>query len=124
MRSRYSAFVLGNIDYLLATLHPDYHQKDERVKIQHAMQRHQWRSLRVLAVSPVNKNQGQVEFTAFYTEHENSALPQQLHERSRFVFDQQRWLYTDGDQLPPIKLGRNDSCWCGSGKKLKKCHQG
>ncbi len=20
------------------------------------------------------------------------------------------------------KLGRNDSCWCGSGKKYKKCH--
>jgi hypothetical protein len=20
------------------------------------------------------------------------------------------------------KLGRNDPCWCGSGKKLKKCH--
>src|SRR5579859_7835702 len=21
-----------------------------------------------------------------------------------------------------IKLGRNDLCWCGSGKKFKKCH--
>ncbi len=20
------------------------------------------------------------------------------------------------------KIGRNDPCWCGSGKKLKKCH--
>ena len=20
------------------------------------------------------------------------------------------------------KLGRNDPCWCGSGKKYKKCH--
>jgi preprotein translocase subunit SecA len=20
------------------------------------------------------------------------------------------------------KLGRNDPCWCGSGKKFKKCH--
>ena len=23
---------------------------------------------------------------------------------------------------PDIKLGRNDSCWCGSGKKYKHCH--
>jgi len=21
-----------------------------------------------------------------------------------------------------MKLGRNDPCWCGSGKKYKKCH--
>ena len=20
------------------------------------------------------------------------------------------------------RLGRNDACWCGSGKKYKKCH--
>ncbi len=23
---------------------------------------------------------------------------------------------------PLPKLGRNDTCWCGSGKKYKKCH--
>jgi len=23
---------------------------------------------------------------------------------------------------PHEKLGRNDPCWCGSGKKFKKCH--
>ena len=23
---------------------------------------------------------------------------------------------------PPVKPGRNDPCWCGSGKKYKKCH--
>jgi len=23
---------------------------------------------------------------------------------------------------PHEKLGRNDACWCGSGKKFKKCH--
>jgi hypothetical protein len=28
-------------------------------------------------------------------------------------------------RLPPksaMDLGRNDPCWCGSGKKYKKCH--
>jgi len=24
--------------------------------------------------------------------------------------------------VPAGKLGRNDPCWCGSGKKYKKCH--
>ncbi len=23
---------------------------------------------------------------------------------------------------PELELGRNDACWCGSGKKYKKCH--
>jgi hypothetical protein len=28
-----------------------------------------------------------------------------------------------GDESEPIPvLGRNDSCWCGSGKKYKRCH--
>jgi len=23
---------------------------------------------------------------------------------------------------PDQQIGRNDPCWCGSGKKFKKCH--
>ena len=26
------------------------------------------------------------------------------------------------DEAPDAKPGRNDLCWCGSGKKYKKCH--
>jgi hypothetical protein len=26
-----------------------------------------------------------------------------------------------GRELPPENLGRNDRCWCGSGKKYKRC---
>ena len=29
-------------------------------------------------------------------------------------------LFTKPD--PPPNLGRNDICWCGSGKKYKHCH--
>ena len=25
-------------------------------------------------------------------------------------------------EAPAAKLGRNDDCWCGSGRKYKKCH--
>ena len=28
----------------------------------------------------------------------------------------------DEDTPPAVKPGRNDPCWCGSGKKYKKCH--
>lgn len=26
------------------------------------------------------------------------------------------------DNIQQVKVGRNDLCWCGSGKKYKKCH--
>ncbi len=29
---------------------------------------------------------------------------------------------TENEIAPEIKPGRNESCWCGSGKKYKKCH--
>ena len=26
------------------------------------------------------------------------------------------------DQRPAVRPGRNEPCWCGSGRKYKKCH--
>jgi hypothetical protein len=31
-------------------------------------------------------------------------------------------LKSSGESVPAQKPGRNDICWCGSGKKYKKCH--
>ncbi len=31
-------------------------------------------------------------------------------------------LLTPSPKTPQVVLGRNDLCWCGSGKKYKKCH--
>jgi SEC-C motif-containing protein len=49
-------------------------------------------------------------------------------ERSRFVKESDRWYYVDGLLPTPVtyrreeeKVGRNDPCPCGSGKKYKKC---
>ena len=33
-----------------------------------------------------------------------------------------RWLGFGGPEVIP-ELGRNDRCWCGSGKKYKHCHK-
>lgn len=41
-----------------------------------------------------------------------------LHERSRFLKIDDCWFYIDGVQP---KVGRNDPCPCGSGRKYKKC---
>jgi len=62
-------------------------------------------------------SEGVVEFAADYQGG-------QLHERSRFLKEEGKWFYLNGDILPPVtaaKVGRNDPCPCGSGKKFKKC---
>ncbi len=121
MRSRYSAFSVGNAAYLLASLHPSKRVSETRESLEQSFSGTQWCSLRIISTSSggVGQPSGQVEFLAFYRSGEEIG---QLHERSRFVCENNQWLYCDGDMLPALKLGRNDNCWCGSGLKLKKCH--
>ena len=34
----------------------------------------------------------------------------------------ERWLNPKKTEDKKSALGRNDLCWCGSGKKYKRCH--
>ena len=114
MRSRYTAFYTGNVDYLMATQHPSTRQPDERRLLEGTVNETEWLSLRVL-----NAKANFVEFVAFHRTNDRIG---QLHERSEFTLQSGRWYYLQGVTLPAIKLERNDPCWCGSGRKLKKCH--
>lgn len=120
MRSRYSAFVLGITDYLINTLHHSKRKPDDHQQLQSTIKSTHWQGLSIISKSAGDEkdNIGEVEFVAFFQEQ----TIQQLHENSRFIKEDERWYYLDGDHLPPIKLKRNDPCFCGSGKKLKKCH--
>lgn len=117
MRSRYSAFVKHDIDYLLNTLHPDKRQTDDRQTLQETCQRMQWLGLKIIDFKS-HQNTAEVEFIAFYDDKPIG----QLHERSRFVFENDRWLYVDGNLMPAEKILRNAACFCGSGDKFKRCH--
>lgn len=74
-----------------------------------------------------DENEGYVSFRAFLRD---GGYEYCLAERSRFLFEQGQWFYVDGeidDSTPPkpltiesLKVGRNDPCPCGSGKKHKK----
>ena len=77
----------------------------------------QWLGLKIINHKPSAKT-ATVEFIAFYQDNPIG----QLHEQSRFIQEDEQWYYTDGDILEPIKLSRNEACFCGSGKKLKRCH--
>lgn len=117
MRSRYSAFCLGEVDYLLDTLHPSKRQPNEREALQASIKETHWLGLKIIDHKEVAEL-AEVEFVAFYED----APVSQLHERSRFSREAGRWYYHDGLFLPAIKLGRNEPCFCGSGKKMKHCH--
>lgn len=118
MRSRYSAFVLHDIDYLLASWHPDCHMDQQRRSVEESFADTEWLGLRVIGTQPgKNADEGFVEFQARYripSTRQNAAL----HERSRFLRRGNRWYYVDGSRP---QVGRNDPCPCGSGKKYKKC---
>ncbi len=118
MRSRYSAYVTQNADYLIASWHPDCGASAFRDALKEGFATTQWMGLHVIATQPgKNSDEGYVEFSARY---QDSGDPQTviIHERSRFLRLNERWYYIDG--IKP-QLGRNDLCLCGSGKKYKKC---
>lgn len=117
MRSRYSAFQLGLVDYLLETLHPSKRHPGEREALQKSISQTEWLGLKIIDHKEAN-NLAEVEFVAFYDDDPLG----QLRERSRFSREAGRWFYHDGLFLPPLKLGRNEVCFCGSGKKFKQCH--
>jgi SEC-C motif domain protein len=116
-----SIFTSGNIDYLIATHHPTKRQGADRQTLTQTMAETQWLSLRILNSerSKEATGVGTVEFVAFY---KSQGKIGQLHERSDFVRQNDRWYYLHGNILEPISIGRNDLCWCGSGTKYKKCH--
>ncbi|MGD1898394.1 MAG: YchJ family protein [Phormidesmis sp.] len=147
MRSRYSAFCQGNVDYLIATHHPSMRSDDEPKSLAASVRHTAWKNLLVIKTQKGQKKDktGVVEFVAAYQQAANPSSPvnsailnssanssglvtapkaklQQLHERSRFVREKGQWFYLDGDILPPFEPKRSQPCWCGSGKPFKRCH--
>ncbi|USD39305.1 YchJ family protein [Ferrimonas sp. SCSIO 43195] len=118
MRSRYCAFVEGKADYLLATHHPQYRASLTVEQLADSCRDSDFVGLQIVDVPADSGDQGEVEFKAWYRQGSEILA---LWERSRFQRLEDRWHYCDGDIQPLLKLGRNDPCPCGSGKKAKKC---
>jgi SEC-C motif domain protein len=88
MRSRYTAFVLGDERYLLATWHASTRPAEVR-----AEPGTKWLGLDVRAHREVDAGHAEVEFVARCRIAGRGA---RLHERSRFVREEGRWYYVDG----------------------------
>ena len=124
MRSRYSAFVQADIDYILATYASKTRPVEERDDILKWTQSVKWLGLEVLKTEKgeVNDSEGWVEFKACFKEDGQNQI---MHERSYFQKENAAWVYVSGEypkEEEKEKLpNRNDPCFCGSGKKFKKC---
>ena len=93
MRSRYSAYVLGDEAYLLATWHPD--TRPTALDLATAPPP-RWLGLQVKSHRTLNAEHATVEFVARY---KINGRAHRLHEISRFEKLAGRWVYRDGDLL-------------------------
>lgn len=127
MRSRYAAYAAGAVDYLGDTLHPEHREDWDRDATARWAEQSEWTGLEIRSTEAgeASDDVGFVEFVAAFKEAGEDKIH---HERSRFLKQDGRWYYVDGQLPKPMthrheapKVGRNDPCPCGSGKKYKKC---
>jgi SEC-C motif-containing protein len=127
MRARYTAHTQGNMDFLVSS-----HVEDTRGEIDIELTRRwaercDWLGLEITATEQgaAGDTAGVVEFVAHYRDRDER---HQHRERALFDCVDGAWLYRDAE-APQIetarrqqpKVGRNEPCPCGSGKKYKKC---
>lgn len=126
MRSRYAAFVAGDIDYIVRTCSAKALEDFDRAETEPFIRETKWLGLEIHRVTDggVNDQTGQVDFT-FRFRHKGQDYAQR--EIAEFTRDGSLWLYEESEinpKAPPAQvahIGRNDPCLCGSGKKHKKC---
>lgn len=142
MRSRFSAYCDGSANallYLANSYHP-LSQTDNplseitafakaahfiRLEVISASDElalpEQLQHLRSLTDATIRLHCATVHFKVYFILHDKLYL---LEELSRFIQTNNQWSYLDGTLTdhPPLKLSRNDSCPCQSGKKYKHCH--
>lgn len=125
MRSRYSAYVKVETDYIFESTHPKHREGYDHIGTKEWAEKAEWHGLEIVSTRGGGESDtmGEVEFVARYSEKGQLKVH---HELGEFKKEQDTWFFTDGKaiaQKPIIsnKIGRNDPCSCGSGQKYKKC---
>jgi SEC-C motif-containing protein len=127
MRARYSAYVTEHIEFLRDSSVKAVQEEFIAEMTTRWSRSARWHRLEIVATEkggPKDKT-GVVEFRAEYTAGEEFC---NHHEKATFVKEKDGWKFEDGvfvSETPIVretpKVGRNDLCPCGSGKKYKKC---
>lgn len=116
MRSRYSAFALGLIDYIIDTTLPSQQSLLNKEDIANWSQNSTWLGLQITEHHSLDSNHASVTFIAHWQENNQTY---QHQEHSIFVYTDNQWFFIDPTVLN--KASRNEACICGSHKKFKKC---
>ncbi len=127
MRARYTAFTTADIDYIEKTRHPQSEHEFDRAATASWAKDSKWLGFELIGTEAgeASDEGGSVEFIARYTVE---GKKQEHHEKALFQKLDGKWYFMDGDfvkgetyRRENPKVGRNDPCPCGSGKKFKKC---
>jgi SEC-C motif-containing protein len=131
MRSRYSAFVVGDVDWIMDSHHPDTVGEIDRDEVAEWSRSADWAGLTIRETEAGGPDdaEGMVDFRARYkvqgrmVDHVERAHFERADGEWRFHSviepeERQQELVPVG---PAATVGRNDPCTCGSGKKYKKC---
>jgi SEC-C motif-containing protein len=127
MRARYTAYTRAAMDFLQETLHPDKRAEHDPERAREWAEHSEWHNLEVISVAAggPDDDEGTVEFVASYT---YDGEFQHYHEIAEFARLDGRWYFQGGEagtRRPVVraepKVGRNDPCSCGSGRKFKRC---
>lgn len=125
MRARYSAHVKVEVDFLYKSTHPDYREGYDHKGTRVWAEKSEWQGLEILGTTGGGPQDdlGEVEFVARFRDSQGR---RNHHECGRFKRRRGQWLFTEGEMIksPPlsvVKVGRNEPCPCGSGRKYKKC---
>ncbi len=91
MRSRYSAYTLGDEDYLLGT----WHSATRPAQLDLNSSQQNWQRLKIIdtTAGQAGDDGGEVTFVAIY---KINGRAERLHERSRFGREDKQWRYIDG----------------------------
>jgi SEC-C motif-containing protein len=100
MRSRYSAFAKGEIDYLKQSLHPDHRADFDPVAVKDWANNSEWLGLRIINTHGGSEHdqEGTVEFIALFS---TEGVTYQHHELGEFERLNGIWYYTDGKVITP-----------------------
>jgi len=126
MRARYSAYVIGETEFIKTSNAPETAGDVDIEATKQWSKAATWEGFEIVENAPEGaKDRAELEFIAKYSVEGNQM---QHHERSVFVEQNGTWYFLEGDVVKPKpirrdgpRIGRNDPCPCGSGKKYKKC---
>lgn len=125
MRARYHAYETCDMEFIKESHDPDNTDGIDWAECEKWARESQWLGLEIISTIKGGEDDkdGIVEFKATYIENGKTIVH---HERSYFVkkngvWFYQKWLPITSTRINENKVGRNDPCPCGSGKKYKKC---